>query len=276
MFDVTHWSPLMQLGDEELRAARLSLHWATQLVAAAGSALGETASDFSHTTLVIDDDKPFRWRGGPLSGRSPVGLDFDRLALHVADPDERYELIGRTLDEGLSWLGSRLGVSLRLLEHDLPSHEVGKGAPFPSGDPRARRTLDAYFRNAHRALAALSAHDSRWSPPRMWPHHFDLAALLTFDGAEGQRRSVGVGLSPGDDAYATPYLYVSPWPYPPESTELPPLQKGHWHRDGFTAAILTTPDLAGPHGAEITTKYMREALPAAASLAGRPDSIRIG
>jgi hypothetical protein len=44
--------------------------------------------------------------------------------------------------------------------------------------------------------------------PQLWPEHFDLAIELG-DGAAGTRANYGA--SPGDDAIASPYLYVGPW-----------------------------------------------------------------
>jgi len=55
-------------------------------------------------------------------------------------------------------------------------------------------------------------------------------------------KTIGIGLSPGDGSYDEPYWYVTPWPYP-ESVTRPPLAKGHWHSEGFVAAILTGTEL---------------------------------
>ena len=48
------------------------------------------------------------------------------------------------------------------------------------------------------------------SPVRCWPHHFDIATLLTI--APGQ--TIGVGLEPGDGYYDEPYWYVNQYPAP--------------------------------------------------------------
>jgi hypothetical protein len=64
-------------------------------------------------------------------------------------------------------------------------------------------------------------------------------ATLTLLGAGSAEhaRSVNAGFSPGDEHYDEPYFYVSPYPYP-DPAELPPLPAlGHWHVEGFTAAI---------------------------------------
>jgi hypothetical protein len=56
-------------------------------------------------------------------------------------------------------------------------------------------------------------------------------------GSADHTRSVNAGLSPGDEHCDEPYLYVSPYPYP-DATETPRLRTiGHWHTQGFAAAI---------------------------------------
>jgi hypothetical protein len=78
------------------------------------------------------------------------------------------------------------------------------------------------------------------SPVRCWPHHFDIATLVSIPGgAPGEVRTIGVGLSPGDGSYAEPYFYVTPWPAPDGPT-LPELPAGAaWHRAGWFGAVLT-------------------------------------
>ena len=76
---------------------------------------------------------------------------------------------------------------------------------------------------------------------RCWPHHFDVASLITLDaGADAEEaRTIGVGFSPGDGSYDQPYFYVTPWPYP-EADDLPSLAGGaHWHTEGWIGAVLT-------------------------------------
>jgi hypothetical protein len=51
-----------------------------------------------------------------------------------------------------------------------------------------------------------------------------------------------VGLSPGDASYPQPYFYVGPYPHPPLES-LRPLASGHWHREGWLAAVLTADEL---------------------------------
>jgi hypothetical protein len=75
--------------------------------------------------------------------------------------------------------------------------------------------------------------------PRCWPHHFDLATLTSFPGADGATAYVGAGLSPGDGYYDEPYFYISLYPAP-DVAGLPALPApGHWHNHEFTAAVAT-------------------------------------
>ena len=65
-------------------------------------------------------------------------------------------------------------------------------------------------------------------------------------------RSIGIGMTPGDDSYSEPYLYVSPWPYP-EPSELPKLPPpAGWHTVEWVGAVMTAEDLiaAGDEGAQ--------------------------
>jgi hypothetical protein len=102
--------------------------------------------------------------------------------------------------------------------------------------------LAGWFADAEAALDGIrqqmTERSLSASPVRCWPHHFDLATLISLDEAGGENaRSVNVGLSPGDEHYDEPYYYVSTYPYP-DAAALPPLPKlGHWHTRDFTAAI---------------------------------------
>jgi hypothetical protein len=73
-----------------------------------------------------------------------------------------------------------------------------------------------------------------------WPHHFDIATLVSLEeGSPANARSIGVGASPGDQYYDQPYFYISPWPrFDGEKLPDPPAP-GRWHTEGFFGAVLT-------------------------------------
>ncbi len=96
--------------------------------------------------------------------------------------------------------------ALELPSHEMPSHPLANGAPFSEGSPAARSELAAWFSNANSALRAAVAEQSGASLVRCWPHHFDVARLITLDPDEDseEARSIGMGFSPGDDFYDEP------------------------------------------------------------------------
>lgn len=242
------WRPVGNVSPHRLTVARLELHWATQLVSAPGTTLLPAAEDYSHTNLVWDLAR------GVLVGRAigeealRAALVFESLELAVLRGETgrvSRALAGSTLDQALVWLGNQFepsATTLRLPEHDMPSHPVGDGASFSDADPDARVELAAWFSNAMAAVRQAVAEETGASPVRCWPHHFDVASLITVDAGNDseETRSIGVGFSPGDGSYGQPYFYVTPWPYPQED-DLPALDSGmRWHTEGWTGAVLTT------------------------------------
>jgi hypothetical protein len=255
------WKTLGAVAPTKLVDTRLQLHHAAQLVASAGASFLEPQPDDSHPN--------FGWMEslGALVGRSLPGADA-QVGLRVADlslllvaaggrVSDELALDGRTLEDGYAWLakatahaGAELpSAGLTRAAYEIPVHATGSGAPFSSESRDAPAELARWFANGHHALGELAARTPGASELRCWPHHFDMGTLAVLathpDGSLAQ--SIGLGLSPGDEGYAEPYWYVSPWPYP-EPSALPALESGgHWHTEGYTSAILTGSDLvAGP------------------------------
>jgi len=252
------WKTLGAVPAGGLSEARLQLHWAAQLLSAPGVSLLPAENDFSHTNLQWDIEL------GVLSGR-PVGseslragLVFESLELAVLDGERErssMRLAGHSLQQGLSWLGRELtgqGSQLDPPQHDMPSHPVGEGSVFSDAHGPERTELGAWFANAFFLIREAVADEVSASPVRCWPHHFDVASLITLDeGVEAEKaRSIGVGFSPGDGSYDQPYFYVTPWPYP-EIANLPRLTNGaEWHRSGWTGAVLAAERLLSVPPAE--------------------------
>lgn len=71
--------------------------------------------------------------------------------------------------------------------------------------------------------------ENGFAPVRLWPHHFDFS-VEWYAGKDGGQ--IKTGISPGDQKYPMPYLYVNPWPFNQEMLghELP---LGRWHTDGW-------------------------------------------
>lgn len=230
------WRRLTDPGSAALREARLQVHHAAQLAAAPGKELGEPEPDFGHAALA--------WLpaaealAGPAVGGWRAALRSGDLTLIVLD-DAGGEvaarpLAGTTLAGGLAWLGERFGAELAPVRRDIPHHPVADGAPFAPADPAPYEEIARLFAGTAAALGGRTG-----GPVRCWPHHFDIARLHVLDESADpeEARSVGYGMTPGDDQYADPYWYVTPWPYP-DPAHLPELPAGGWHTEGWVGAVL--------------------------------------
>ena len=249
------WSELGKVFISNLADARLQLHWAAQIVAAFGNSLIEPRTDDSqsnvgwveHLTALCSHPSP--------DGFS-AGLRLADLTLLFLDQHQNviseYRLPRHTLHQGFDWLTSTYAENSKtkpnqpfaLREYEMPTHPVAQNVPFSLKAPAPFQEYQRWYSNAHRVLNSLSENWHQASPVRCWPHHFDLATLVTLDPnkSEEEGRSVGCGMSPGDDTYTEPYWYVNLWPYPDKS-KLPELTVGIWHTEGWIGAILTATDL---------------------------------
>lgn len=229
---------------------RLAIHWAAQILAGAAIARIEAVPDFSHTNLGYD--AAHRALMTHPIGDVAVGLVLAEQTLIVATEDEvaaRFPLAGKTLEEGMTWLAGELDrragdeVAIRLPEHDMPAHPAKGGAPFAAPTAAYGEVAD-WFAVAHEVVsAAAAAAGDAASPARCWPHHFDLATLITVEAHEDpeEAKSVGFGMTPGDEGIPEPYFYATPWPKPDPSA-LGELSVGAWHTDGWIGAVLTSVD----------------------------------
>ena len=221
----------------QLTDARLQLHHAAQLATAFGISFLPAKEDDSHTNL--------EWvaRRGVLASHD---RDDVRVALRVADlavvvGERALRLSGQTVETAAAWVRERLtesgldGAGYTLSRHyELPEHPVAGGAPFDA-TPEDLAELAHWFDNAAGRLEGLRKAQPGASDVRCWPHHFDIATLVTV--APG--RTVGIGLEPGDVYYDEPYFYVNLHPRP-DAGALPDTLEGGgmWHTHEWIGAVL--------------------------------------
>lgn len=243
---------------EALTENRIQLHYAIQFLAATGAALAEPQPGYSHTSL--------RWNAvqqlfvsAPITARQPfyVALDPVNLILFVLDQGgitiAQFPLDQRTLTEGLNWLKSEIAkcganaeavTFLSYPPDDFPNHAIAQGAPFNIRGIEERKLLTGYYHETYGLLEAIATQTPGASPIYIWPHHFDMATLITLPEQQGSEpRSIGIGLSPGDSSYAEPYWYVSPYPYPPRSGLSALAGGGFWHINHWVGAVLKSSQL---------------------------------
>lgn len=203
-----------------------------------------------------------------------VGLRLASPALLVLDEKfavlQQFELIGRTIFEGRTWLlettEKLTGETARnepLLEARLDAHPLMEGQPFGRGCEEGFVEVDRAYSNADSVLRRVLADIAPGTPVRCWPHHFDIAALVEIDGDGDEQCTVGLGMAPADDRLDRAYFYGSPWPGPAKSSELPALAHGAWLTDGPLLASLPVYAVAaagpGAKQAVVAEEFLRSA-----------------
>lgn len=219
------WRDLRGVESARVYEAAMEAHAAARIVGAFGKALGEPSDDWGHVSLSWVEDVGALWGVPAVLGGLRAGSRLAPLTLQLGhDPysaSDELDLAGQSTEEAHSWMKSvvagRIGSEAAALL-ELPALEPAHAADSSSGPPddKALAALEAWFSDASGLLHALTADISEASPVRCWPHHFDLATLISLDpGADPETaRSVGVGFSVGDEAHPEPYAYVLPWPRP--------------------------------------------------------------
>lgn len=247
----SHWRPIDDVNLKMLGQARAPAHYAAQWLARAGYAYIPAKPDSSHTNVGWDDALD-GFTTHPLKGDLRLGLKIPQLSLVLLEGkaiSTSFPMDGRADADARAWLGKEMtarGLDAKELDkpfpYELPTDPIGKGGPYRVAEnAKGLVTLAAWFGNANVSLGRIhEAHNKgklHASTVRCWPHHFDLATLILLDGDPEKGRSVNVGLSPGDGSYDEPYFYITPWPFPDRAKlpALPPI--GHWHTEGFTAAV---------------------------------------
>ena len=245
-------APLRAIDKPRLAEARLQAHYAVQWLARAARAYIPPQPDDGHTSLRWDHDalttQPFK--------------DGARLSLHIADLTlalhggdgavQSVSLGGRTDREARAWLGERLAardLDAKALDtpapYQIPAHALAGDARYDTaGSADALAMLAAWYADANflldRLQRKLMERNLAPSPVACWPHHFDLAILVTLPKPNPEQTGyVGAGLSPGDDYYDEPYFYVSVYPKP-DPAALPSCRR--WR----TGTATTSPPRSRP------------------------------
>ena len=279
-----NWINLGNLNPGSLVHSRHQLHQAVQLVAAVGRNyhLPEKDDPFGNLEWLPDINGLAGWDVDTSSGKIKCALNFDSFTLQfLVDgiPEQSISLDGKLdqsiLQEMQNALDS-LGLNGSKLDlnkpYKIPEYKIGQSDGYAT-NPKEFKEFSKYFGNAHAVLKALAANLEGASDVKCWPHHFDIATLITLTdtGDPETSSSIGVGLSPGDESYQEPYFYISPWPYPGLNIKkLPKLSVGHWHTEGFVAAVLTATTLRqeglGNNQIDAVSKFLEEGMDQAKKL----------
>jgi hypothetical protein len=246
------WMRVGKVPPGALSDSKLQLHHAAQIAVSAAISYIAARPDDSHTALTwVAPLGCLATEPITATRQLRVALRVEDLTLHMLDQNESakgsFALSGRTVAEGQRWLVEVLAQAAMdparftaRKHYTIPAHPVATGETF-SVDRRAQfEELARYWSNAAGLLDELARATEGAGAVRTWPHHFDIATLISLAGGSG--KTVGVGQSPGDESYGEPYWYVGPYPYP-SVTALPAIAgSGHWHTQGWVGAVLPASD----------------------------------
>ena len=256
-----NWIELKNFSRESLAEARKQLHQAAQLPAIAGRCLNPEDPGDNFAALIWDKNN--NWLTSQMLGEGEI-----RMALSISDfklviINEKgectnfFNLNSKTYDEAFKWLIkqlSQLGFDsnklTKNLPYQIPEYPSAKNIPLKHTSPEVFAELQNYYSNAAFILENISNKEKDISKIRCWPHHFDIATLITIENNSDpeKTKTIGVGLSPGDESYNEPYFYISPWPYPENKNDLPKLDYGHWHKQGWFGGVLTASEITNTKG----------------------------
>lgn len=258
------WSDVGTIPRERLREARDQVHWALQALPSASRAFMEHSTDACHESVTVSPEG--RFVSANLGWGRRLALEAKTLTLFDTDEGSqelaRFPLVGRSLAEAVEWIKERFaefdlrgGAPPAIPDYDLPEHPVAGGAAFEAPDEAAIAELLAWYAHASRELQAAFVHEAGAGALRLWPHHFDLAGMLSLPAQNEatEARSIGLGFTPGDAVEPAPCFYALPWPPPKDCSLLEKLDAGSWNHEGWTGAILRYAEItaAGSPGEQV-------------------------
>ncbi|WP_299677102.1 hypothetical protein [uncultured Dokdonia sp.] len=159
----------------------------------------------------------------------------------------KFPLQGKSHSEVLNWIGLRAiesGISLPLkyeMHYQLPYKTITDNYVYHLENiPRLKQIMH-YRLMAHLALEDALQEFKPHSEIRVWPHHFDIASLYTFN--KRKRHSIGLGMALPDDNYSNFYLYVKGYAgeLAVNVNNISELKNGYWNTT-FNGAVLELSD----------------------------------
>lgn len=268
----SNWKKLNRVSFSKLSETRKQLHQAIQLVAIPARAFLPDVKDDHFASLRWNEDLNViisqTW------GKDyKTALNFNDFILVLIDGQntivDSFSLNGKTYKECFEKLNEMVLIAeenpkllTTNLPYEIPQYPTASIEKFTVFDKSFFEETAKYFSNANLVLEKVVKNNPEASEIACWPHHFDLASLLVLDGSSENYKSVGVGLSPGDDNYDQPYFYITPWPYPnTEKVTLPDLPSGgFWHTKGWIGAVLTFENILKQDNSESQKKSVTDFL----------------
>ncbi|MFY0600716.1 MAG: hypothetical protein JXR03_13670 [Cyclobacteriaceae bacterium] len=253
---MSNWKNINGIDLETLKSNRKSLHQAVQIVSTLPrNVLPHDPTDA--TASLVWNTKTNGLESIPVPNPKGIdiraGLAFHSFSLYISENGDiisSFALEGKSIIEGFGWLKKELAKA------DIPTEKLNLDLPYEiekydyskvlSVDYSSLKEYAFLYDNTLHVLTSLVEKYENAFDIRCWPHHFDLATLIPVELDEKDEivKSIGIGLSPGDEGVEEPYVYVNVWPNVDfavlSQNQLP---AGHWNAEGWSGAVLTYTEL---------------------------------
>jgi hypothetical protein len=150
-----------------------------------------------------------------LTGQLIYSCNEDNFSVNLRDKDYA-DIIAQEILKLVTKYGLVLPQSIdivRISEEQL--------LPFHTFALKAKRSLE---------LFRMMIESGNYTLVHLWPEGFDFS-MEWFTGKNDEEQ-IGIGISPGEEQYETPYLYVNPYPFNKQMIETK-LPIGIWHTKGW-------------------------------------------
>ena len=189
-----------------------------KIVSKLKSQLIEELPHYGHNALFLDDEQITT---GMLNNITEITIHLitGQLLYFHKEQSAFVDLTGHNLTENLERIVTKY-------ELDMPQTEILSSLN--------REDLCNYLAFAKKAKNSLQLVRMKLrghlTQVHLWPDGFDLS-LEWF--TENSNQQIGIGISPGESQYETPYLYVNPYPFV-EKMLKEQLFIGQWHTSGWS------------------------------------------
>ena len=266
------WKQLQNIAPEKMMSAYQQAHQLSQWLARFARGYLAAKPDDSHTSLMWHRNMGIMTTNAAgVSGHQiSFGLELRDLSLIKIDDGNVVDSIsmhGLTDGDAGDWMRSAIeamGLDPSALAADLP-YDV-PASPYSTGGTfdveknfTALSEFARYLDNTSQVLNEVVAKHQHIhpgpAPVRLWPHHFDLATIITLEEGDFESaHAVGFGLAVPDPSRDAFYFYTYPWPRN-ERTDLPALNADSAYQyDGNVGALQMMDKLVAASDQEATAR----------------------
>ena len=190
------------------------------------SQLIEELPHFGHQSLFFENDEITT---GQLNNKTEIKINLltGQLLYFHNEEGHLIDITKTTFQEEFSKIVTKFNLKMPEIQLEAVGHS--QLSEYYSYAVIAKRTIE-HFRMTL---------EGNYTLVHLWPHHFDFS-VEWFTGKKDEQ--IGTGISPGDEQYSEPYLYMSPYPFNPKVTENN-LPIGKWHTSSWNGIKVDRNDL---------------------------------